>query len=526
MQGLTRCSYEQIDPTPSAASSKPKQHAQSIAFTIQESQDSTEATTISISEITTRHLRRLKQSASDYLGRNVTAAVISIPTDFTPAQKKALHDSTKAADLEVLQLVPEPVVELLASDRKTTPHGSPVDKITVVADLGGTRSDVTVISVKGGMYTILATAHDYALGGRQCDDVLVEFFAKEFMKKHKSAGDPRQDARGLAKLRLEAESTKKSLSIGSTANFNVESLADGIDFGATINRTRYELLASKVFARFNDLISHVVKKADCDVLDINEVVLCGGSSHTPRIATNVRNIFHESTSIIAPSTFSDAVNPSELNVRGTALQAELIEGFETEDVEQSTHPAVTVTPHLSRTVGLVVQADATSKEPISSENNQSQANGIKQDEPAESFKSLIPAETALPVRRTLTFLNRTSDANGVLIRLCEGEREIKVSRPEPKANARKGVDEEHADSDEEEDEEDEEEEEVREKVWRVGTVLGELALKGVRQGARLTVQVTITTDLSVTMSATESGKTGVRGSIEGSDTQKMNGSAH
>ena len=453
----------------------------------------------------------------------MSAAVIAVPTDFSTSQKTTLLGAAKAADIEVLQLVPEPVVALLASDRKTSPLNGPSDKISIVADLGGTRSDVAVISVRGGMYTVLATAHDYSLGGRQCDEVLLDYFAKEFLKKNSKdeASDPRKNVRGLAKMRLEAESTKKSLSIGNTANFNVESVVDGIDFSATINRTRYELLASKTFGKFTDLILEAVKKAELDVLDVDEVVICGGTAHTPRIATNIRGAFPEGTDVVAPSLLPDAVNPSELTVRGAALQAELIEGFDAEDVEQSTHPAVTVTPHLSRTVGIVITSPGIKK---ASEKKDEEK---KEDEGSlETFKPIISAETPLPVRRTITFLNAPPNDGSILLRLCEGERHIKVTKPEPKTKQEKKRSEEDGEDNSDDDEdEDDQDEETREQTWQVGTSLGELALPDVKRGSKITAQITISQDLGVSLSASEIGKTGVRGQLAGQEAL-MNGSAH
>ena len=167
----------------------------------------------------------------------------------------------------MLQYISEPVAAVLAYDAR--PESKLEDKIIAVADLGGIRSDIAIIASRGGLYSILATVHDYESGGRQLDQVLVDYFAKEFLKKHKS--DPRQNPRSLAKLKLEAEATKKALSLGATASLSVESLAEGIDFSSTINRTRYELLASKVFAGFLRLVQEAVQKADLDILDINEV---------------------------------------------------------------------------------------------------------------------------------------------------------------------------------------------------------------------------------------------------------------
>src|SRR5690606_2508005 len=156
----------------------------------------------------------------------------------------ALIAAAAAADLEVLQLISEPVAAALAYDAR--PEAKIEDKIVVVADLGGTRSDVAVVASRGGMYTVLATVHDYEFAGVSLDKVLMDHFAKEFMKKTSGASDPRENPRSLAKLRLEAEATKRALSLGANASFSVESLADGIDYAATINRLRYETIARTI----------------------------------------------------------------------------------------------------------------------------------------------------------------------------------------------------------------------------------------------------------------------------------------
>ena len=171
------------------------------------------------------------------------------------------------AEIEILQFIPEPIAAIVAYDAKTDMNAS--DRVIVVADLGGNRSDVAVVAARGGMYSILATSHDYELGGAQLDQVLIDHFAKEFIKKNKT--DPRSNQRGLAKLKLESEAVKKALSLSASATASIESLSDGIDFTSTINRTRYDMLASKVFGKFTNLIQAAVQKADLDVLDIDEV---------------------------------------------------------------------------------------------------------------------------------------------------------------------------------------------------------------------------------------------------------------
>jgi molecular chaperone DnaK (HSP70) len=443
----------------------------------------------------------LKQSASDFLGKAVNAAVITVPTNFSAAQRGALISSAKRAGIDVLQLVHEPVAELMAYDAR--PETVVVDKLVVVADLGGTRSDASVIASRGGMYTILATAHDYELGGANLDQIIIDHFAKEFMKKHQI--DPRENERGLAKLKLEGEATKKALSLGTNATLNIESLTNGIDFSSTINRTRYELLAGKVFSQFTNLIEQAVKKAGLDVLDINEVcglsqavhcytrrthesqvILSGGSSHTPRLASRLQSIFPVTTKILAPSTSPTALNPSDLAARGAAIQASLIQEFDKEDIEQSIHPMVTVTPHLRNAIGVRLLSPSVL------------------GESSPDFQPLIDVETALPARRVAQY--RVSNTGGdVLVRVCEGVREIKTIKPMPKSKEDTNGGETDADS---ELESDEEEEEIRQIVWNESRPIAEIALKDVKSGSKVEVVVNINSDLGLQVTARAIGSRG------------------
>lgn len=343
------------------------------------------------------------------------------------------------------------------------------------------------------MYTILATAHDYEFAGYALDKVLMEHFSKEFIKKHKT--DPRENARSLAKLKFEAEATKKALSLGTNASFSVESLADGIDFASTINRLRYEMIARNVFEGINRLVEGVVKKAGLDVLDVDEMIMSGGTSHTPRIAANLGNIFPQTTAILAPSTTATAINPSELQARGAALQASLIQEFEKDDIEQSIHPAVTTVKHITNALGVVILAE---------------------DGTTEVFTPIIAPETAVPARRTV-HVNAPKEGGDVLLKIVEGNTHIKVTKPEPKAKEN-GEKAEKADADDDDDSDfdsdEEEEEENREKEWKLGSTLAEGAVRGVKKGAKVEVTINVLADLSVTVAMREVGaKGGVRGTI-------------
>lgn len=273
---------------------------------------------ITVDEISKRHFKQLKDAAEDYIGKEIEGVVLTVPTDFNEHQRQQLTSIATDAGLKVLQLINEPSAALLAhlsadEDRLLQ------DKIYVVADFGGVRSDAAVISVRGGVLTILATAHEYGLGGDKLDEALAEYFAKEFEKKTKV--NPRTNARSIAKLKAESIVVKKTLSNVQTSTCSIESLAEGLDFHTSINRLRYELAARQPLSEMTSFVEKAVAKAGLDNLDIDEVLLVGGASHTPKLASNIQFIFPETTTVVAPALDPKALNPTELVARGAALQA-------------------------------------------------------------------------------------------------------------------------------------------------------------------------------------------------------------
>lgn len=225
-----------------------------------------------------------------------------------------------------------------------------------------------------------------------------------------------------------------------------------------------------------------------------QVMLSGGSSHTPKIATTVASLFPSTTQVLAPSTFPAAINPSELTARGAAIQASLVQEFDVDDIIQSAHPMVTVAPHLQHAIGVILLTDDKSR-------------GI--------FRPILEPETPIPAKRTITFPT-PKEGGDVLIKICEGIRHIKITKPEskPRTNGAKVEDADEDDS-ELEDSDDEEEEDLREKAWKVGTELAEVAIRGVKKGGKVEVILNVNAELSLQVVAREVGaKTGVRGVVE------------
>lgn len=201
----------------------------------------------------------------------------------------------------------------------------------------------------------------------------------------------------------------------------------------------------------------------------------------------MKSLFPEATTVLAPSTSSTAINPAFLSATGAAIQASLIQEFEKEDIEQSTHPMVTVTPHIPNAIGIQIESEGETS----------------------SFVVVVPQESAVPIRKT-KIVHSLSDGEMVL-RVCEGERRIKTTKPEPKPKAQTNGE---KDSDEDSDLDDEEEEEVRERILVATKPLGEMTAK-VKKGLKVEVTVNVGADLSISITARELGaKTGVRGNIE------------
>lgn len=465
--------YSEVDPTYSHASAHPIEEGGKVGFTLKNTDQ--DAKFVSVEEVSVRHLTRIRESASDFLGKPIDGAVLALPSDFSAERKEAIVSVAKEAGIKVLQVINEPSAALLAhvAARNTTNE----DKIYVVADFGGTRSDGAVIAVRGGMFTILATHHDYELGGSKLDDAFIGYIAKEFEKQH--SVDPMTDARAIAKMKAEVEVAKKTLSNTTSSNFAVESLSQGIDYNTTVNRLRFELVGRPIFAKFASFVEELVKKAELDPLAINEVLLVGGSSFIPKIASSVGAVFSENTNIIAPSTDSKAIPPNELVARGAAIQASLISGFDDEEIAESLQPVVTVAPHTTKPIG-VVNADG-------------------------SFTTVIDAFTPVPIRKTKVF-----EASGPsLIKLSEANSEIEVTKLEKPPKEEKAEDDDESDWSDEEDED----EEVRKLVYKPNKEIAELALKGAGQQVEVVLNITKDSKLQIAARDTKNGDVAARGEI-------------
>merc|ERR1712196_568796 len=177
-------------------------------------------------EVSSMVLTKMKETAEQYLGKEVKHAVITVPAYFNDAQRQATRDAGTIAGLEVLRIINEPSAAAIAYglDKKE-------EKNIVVFDLGGGTFDVSLLTIDNGIFEVLATAGDTHLGGEDFDQRVTEHFVKSFKKKNNV--DIKSDSRALQKLKAEVEKAKRDLSSVQSVKIFIEGLIDGIDFEET-----------------------------------------------------------------------------------------------------------------------------------------------------------------------------------------------------------------------------------------------------------------------------------------------------
>ncbi|KAF9585867.1 Hsp70 protein that interacts with Zuo1p [Lunasporangiospora selenospora] len=415
---------------------------------------------ITVPEVVTKQLKHILEEAEAYLGKKVTGAVLAVPTYFTATQREVFVKSATAAGINVLQIIQEPVAAALAYNFGQNPaKGDAQDMTALVLDMGASSFDITVLSVRGGIYTILETAHDVSLGGTSFDNELVSLVAAEFKKKTKV--DVTGNKKALLKIKSAAEITKKQLSRNAGAPCSVESVAEGMDYHGTINRLRFELMSSKLFTRCNDLIEKTLEKAE----------LTAGATRMPKFQSRLRDIFPDTTIRV------DQESDEAITV-GCAAQASLIAGFEKEDIEASVKENITVTPHTVKPIGVVGAQD--------------------------EFFTIIPNHTPLPAKRVFEFGQAADGQREVYFALYEGEQDPLPPKKEKVEKVDVGSDDE---------EEEEEEELVVKPTYHKTTLLAEVVLKELPADAKAgslkieaTVQVDISGKTTITLREKKSGK--------------------
>nr|YP_010537604.1 Hsp70-type chaperone [Tenuicylindrus belgicus]UYC31521.1 Hsp70-type chaperone [Tenuicylindrus belgicus] len=266
-------------------------------------------------EISAQVLRKLVNDASEYLGQEITQAVITVPAYFNDSQRQATIDAGKIAGIEVLRIINEPTAASLAYglDKKE-------NETILVFDLGGGTFDVSILEVGDGIFEVLATAGDTNLGGDDFDKILVNWLLADF--KTQEGIDLKNDIQALQRLTEAAEKAKMELSTVDETNIHLPFItADKTGpkhIEQTLTREKFETLCQGLIERCRIPVEKALQDAKLDKADIDEIVLVGGSTRIPAIQNLVE--------VLTGKKPNKTVNPDEVVAIGAAVQAGILAG--------------------------------------------------------------------------------------------------------------------------------------------------------------------------------------------------------